>query len=73
MRNACLRIVAGLPIDVELRQVSARPRYQQIAERAVWLRGLGYPDSLIASCIGVTDKTVAKAIRWFMSRSSAFS
>ena len=70
-RNACIRTLAGLPIEVELRRVRARPRYQLIAERAVWLRGLGYPDSLIALCIGVTDKTVAKAIRWFNGRSSA--
>ena len=36
--------------------------------QAVKLRRLGYPDNLIAACTGVTDKTVAKAIRWFESR-----
>ena len=45
--------------------------YRRIAPHAAWLRDLGYPDSLIAQCIGVTDKTVAKALRWFVGRSSA--
>ena len=41
-----------------------------IAPQAVKLRGLGYPDNLIAECTDVTAKTVAKAIRWFMNGSS---
>ena len=51
--------------------------YRRIAPRAAWLRDLGYPatltatDNLIAQCVGVTDKTVAKALRWFAGRSSA--
>lgn len=39
-------------------------RYQQIGERAAALRRFGLPDSSIARALGVTDKTVAKAIRW---------
>ena len=52
-----------------LRVVPEPPRYQQSAERALWPRGFDYPDTLLAACIGVAPKTVAKAIRWFKSRS----
>lgn len=52
------------------REVAEPSRCQAIAAQAVKLRGLGYPDRLIAECIGVTSKTVAKAIRWFDNRSS---
>ena len=45
-------------------------RYQAIASQALELRGLGYPDTLIAACTGVTPKTVAKAIRWLENQSS---
>ena len=57
-------------IAADLLEVAEPPRYQAIALQAVHLRGLGYPDTLIAACMGVTPKTVAKAIRWFENQSS---
>jgi transposase len=39
------------------------PVYQQIRTRARHLRELGMSDRLIAQALGVSDKTVAKAIR----------
>lgn len=40
------------------------PSYQQIAEKADRLRELGMSNRAIAVALGVTDKTVAKALRW---------
>ena len=68
-RHDSARILARPPLELPLHVVPEPPRYQQIAERAVWLRGFDYPDTLIAACIGVAPKTVAKAIRWFETRS----
>ena len=67
-RNDSIRTLALTPIVADLREVAEPPRYQAIAPQAVKLRGLGYPDSLIAECTDVTAKTVAKAIRWYMNR-----
>ena len=67
-RNDSIRTLALTPIVADLREVAEPPRYQAIAPQAVKLRGLGYPDSLIAECTDVTPKTVAKAIRWYMNR-----
>ena len=52
-----------MPLEVAL--VNARPAfaYQAIASRAVRLKRLGLTASEIARRLGVTDKTVAKAIR----------
>ena len=55
-------------IAADLLEVAEPPRYQAIARQAVKLRGLGYPDTLIAACTGVTPRTVAKAIRWYINR-----
>jgi hypothetical protein len=41
-----------------------QPAYQTIASKALQLRELGLADRVIAARLGVTDKTVAKAIRW---------
>jgi biotin operon repressor len=40
------------------------PTYQQVAPKARHLRELGLSDRTIGRRLGVTDKTVAKAIRW---------
>ena len=69
-RHDSIRTRARVPRETALRRVGEPPIYQRIAPRAAWLRDLGYPDTLIAQCIGVTDKTVAKALRWFAGRSS---
>ena len=38
--------------------------YQRIATKARHLRELGLSDRVIAHRLGVSDKTVGKAIRW---------
>ena len=38
--------------------------YQQVAEKANRLRQLGMSAAAIARVVGVTDKTVAKALRY---------
>ena len=40
------------------------PTYQKIAPKALHLRELGLSDRRAALRLGVTAKTVAKAIRW---------
>jgi len=40
------------------------PMYQQIAVKACHLRELRMSDREIARALGVTDKTVAKALAW---------
>jgi transposase len=52
---------------VALVETSELPAYQRIARNALHLRELGLSDRAIAARLGVTDKTVAKAIRWFES------
>ena len=44
-------------------ETSELPAYQRIAPKALHLRELGLSDRVIAMRLGVTDKTVAKAIR----------
>lgn len=51
-----------MPFEVALIETAERPIYQQIARKALQLRELGMSDRMIARRIGVTDKTVAKAI-----------
>jgi DNA-binding transcriptional regulator YhcF (GntR family) len=49
---------------VALVDTADRPVYQQIATKALQLRELGLSDRVIAKRLGVSDKTVPKAIRW---------
>jgi len=49
---------------VALVETSESPTYQQIARKALQLRELGLSARAIATRLGVTDKTVTKAIRW---------
>jgi hypothetical protein len=44
--------------------VEEQPAYQAIVSKALQLRELGLADRVIAGLLNVTDKTVAKAIRW---------
>jgi hypothetical protein len=46
-----------------------RPVFQRIAAKALQLRELGLSDRVIAKCLGVTDKTVAKGIEWLAAAS----
>ncbi len=47
-----------------LLDTSPPPIYQRIARKALHLRELGLSDAAIARRLGLTDKTVAKGIRW---------
>jgi hypothetical protein len=49
---------------VALVVTAVRPAYHRIAAKAQHLRVLGISDRVIASRLGVSDKTIAKAIRW---------
>ena len=53
-----------LPFEVALVDTSEPPLYQRIATKAEHLRELGLSDRVIATRLGVTDKTVAKAVAW---------
>ena len=57
-----------LPIETPLREVTDPPIYQRIAPEAARLREAGLSDHAIAVDFGVTDKTIAKAIRWLRGR-----
>ena len=45
-------------------QIKLPPAYQRIAPRAIVLRQLGVSGAAIGQHLGVSDKTVAKAIHW---------
>ena len=47
-----------------LLETAKTPVYQQIASKALHLRELGLSDRVIAARLGVTDKTVARSVRW---------
>jgi hypothetical protein len=53
-----------MPLEVPLLEVEQMPLYQEIAPKAMQLRALGLNISCIARHLGVTDKTVAKALSW---------
>jgi len=56
--------LAEIPIEAAILDTGAPPVYQQIAPRAVQLQQVGTSESAIARRLGVTDKTVARAITW---------
>jgi len=57
---------AEVPIDAAIIDVAAAPVYQQIAPKAFRLQQLGMSSLAIAKRLGITDKTVSKAIAWFL-------
>ena len=63
----------SLPIEAPLREVTDPPIYPRIAPEAARLRELGLSDHAIGIRFRVTDKTAAKAIRWFLARSDGAS
>ena len=72
-RSQRLRTVVRLPIDTPLREVTDPPIYQRIAPEAARFRATGLSDHAIGLRFRVTDKTAAKAIRWFLARSDGAS
>ena len=67
-RNETIRTVAGLALEAVLRDFVPLPAYQRLAPVAAALRAKGRSDHSIAVELGLTDKTIAKAIRWFLAR-----
>jgi hypothetical protein len=57
-----IRTAGELPFEAALFE-TAEPDYRRIAQPARQLRTLGLSLSRIAAELGVTDKTVAKALR----------
>jgi hypothetical protein len=57
------RTAAEIWLSFSLLETRAPFAYRRIAAEAFRLSGLGMPASSIARVLGVTDKTVAKAIR----------
>jgi len=57
--------LARIPFEAEMLDTETAPVYQQIALKAFQLKQLGLSNSSIAGNLGVTDKTVAKAVDWF--------
>jgi hypothetical protein len=53
-----------VPFEVALVDAVAPPPYQLIAARANQLSRLGLTNVQVARALGVSDKTVAKAIAW---------
>jgi len=53
-----------LPFEVAILETSPPPTYQRIAAESAHLDRLGLTAVRIAAALGVTEKTVAKAIRW---------
>ena len=53
-----------IPLEAEILDTGAAPVYQQITPKAFHLKQLGISDSAIARKLGVTDKTVGKAVAW---------
>jgi len=64
-RTQRTRTFSEIPIEAAILDAGAAPIYQQIAPKAVQLKQLGMSSSAIGRRLGVTDKTVAKAIAWF--------
>lgn len=54
-----------IPLEATLLDTGAAPIYQLIATKALHLQQFGLSHSAIAGRLGVTDKTVAKTVRWF--------
>jgi biotin operon repressor len=49
---------------MQVGQMESSPAYQRIAPRAIVLHQLGLSQAAIGRRLGVSDKTIAKAIRW---------
>ena len=63
-RTQRIRTAGQVRFEATLLDTAQQPTYQRIAQKALQLEQLGLHHSAIASRLGVTDKTVAKGIRW---------
>ena len=63
-RTQRIRTAAALALEMQVGQMESSPAYQRIAPRAIVLHQLGLSQAAIGRRLGVSDKTIAKAIRW---------
>jgi hypothetical protein len=63
-RTQRIRTTSAIPLDAAVTLAGAPPAYQRLAPRALRLHHLGLSDSAIGRLLGMTDKTVRKAIKW---------
>jgi hypothetical protein len=61
-RSQRIRTAGEIPFKAVLFEAQQRPIYLQIADQAAELRVLGLGIPKIAEALGVTDKTVSKAL-----------
>jgi hypothetical protein len=67
-RTQRIGTVSRVAVSVALLETKAPALYQRIAEKAAHLRELGLSFAATARCLEVDDKTVAKAVWWFLRR-----
>ena len=58
--------MSKLNLKFTLLEITTRPLYQEIAVRSTQLHQLGMSFRSIASKLNVDEKSVAKAIHWFV-------
>jgi hypothetical protein len=68
-RTQCIRTAMVMPFEAVLFEVIPPPLYQAIAAEAQHLHRLRLSASRIAQSLGVTDKTVTKALAWIAHHS----
>jgi hypothetical protein len=66
-RSQRIRTVGALSFEAHLLEIKPPPTYQRIASRAYQLDRLGLSHRRIAEKLGVTGKTVTKAVSWHRS------
>jgi len=60
-----------MALEFPILQVRRLFAYQRVAHRASQMRRLGMSVSSISRVLGVTDKTIAKALRWARVRGTS--
>jgi hypothetical protein len=63
-RSQSIRIAGETQFVVKLLDAEDGPVYQRIASKALQLKQLGLSTARVAQALDVSDKTVAKAIKW---------
>ena len=66
-RSQRIRTAGETRFEVEILDTAPPPLYQRIARQARQLTDLGLSRRRIAQKLGVTDKTIARAIAWYRS------
>jgi hypothetical protein len=63
-RTQRIRTLSEVPFEAAILDTDAASIYQQIASKAAQFQQLGMSNLAIARRLGVTDKSVGKAISW---------